>query len=275
MTKCDLKLSKEGEQMAKQGMLVDVSKCTGCRACQVACKQWNNVPAVKTSFTGSYENPPTMNGSFTKVKFDEIMENGEVRFLARKVQCMHCTEASCIAVCAAGAISRTDNGHVVIDQDKCIGCKNCILACPFGAVGFNAETGTSQKCWECQDRLENGMIPACAKTCPPNAITFGTREELLLAAKARVEQLKKTGKDAYIYGEKELGGLGNLYVLDAQPETYGLPVNPKAATANLLNNWLGVLVGVGAMAVAPFWMVFRNKENMIAKNSGAGVDQDA
>lgn len=262
--------------MAKQGLLVDVSKCTGCRGCQVACKQWNDLPATKTSFSGSYENPVTITGhNWTKVKFVETEEKGQVRFLFRKIQCMHCTEASCMAVCAAGAISRMDNGQVVIDKEKCIGCKNCIVACPFGAIGFDEELGISRKCWGCQDRVENGMIPACAKTCPPGAITFGTRDELLAKAQARVDQLKAEGKDAYIYGKDELGGLGNLYVLDAKPEVYGLPVNPKPATASLLGNWLGVLVGIGAMAIAPFWMIFRDKGEDVAKTPGMGVDQDA
>lgn len=261
--------------MAKQGILVDVSKCTGCRGCQVACKQWNNLPATKTKFSGSYENPVTMNGAYTKVKFIETVENGQVRFLFRKIQCMHCTEASCMAVCAAGAISRADNGQAVIDRDTCIGCKNCVVACPFGAIGFDEETGTSGKCWGCQDRVENGLTPACAKTCPTGAITFGPREELLARAKERVAQLQAAGKEAYIYGETELGGLGNIYVLDARPEVYGLPANPQPATSSLLGNWLGVLVGVGAMAIAPFWMIFRNKEEEVSTKPGLGVDHDA
>ncbi len=261
--------------MANQGMLVDVSKCTGCRGCQVACKQWNNLPAVQTKFSGSYENPVTMSGSFTKVKFVETVENGQVRFLFRKIQCMHCTDASCAAVCAAGAIERQANGQVVIDQEKCVGCKNCVVACPFGSIGFDEETGTSKKCWGCQDRVENGLTPACVKTCPPGALFFGTREEILAKGKARVEELKAAGKDAYLYGENELGGLGNIYVLDAKPEVYGLPTNPKMATDSVLGNWLGALVGVGAMVIAPFWMVFRDKGEDVAKTPGVGVDQDA
>lgn len=262
--------------MAQVGLLVDVSKCTGCRGCQVACKQWNNLPAGKTKFSGSYENPVTITGiNWTKVKFIESETDGKVKFLFRKMQCMHCTEASCVAVCAAGAISRLDNGQVVINEDKCIGCKNCVVACPFGSIGFDEERGVSRKCWGCQDRVENGMTPACAKTCPAGAITFGKREELLTKARERAVQLKALGKTSYIYGEKELGGLGNLYILDEKPEVYGLPVNPKAATANLLNNWLGVLVGVGAMAIAPFWMIFRAKDEGVAKTPEVGVKQDA
>ena len=262
--------------MARQGILVDVTKCTGCRGCQVACKQWNDLPATKTRFSGSYENPVTLDGAnWTKVKFIETEKSGQVQFLFRKIQCMHCEQASCIAVCAAGAVSKMENGAVAIDNDKCIGCKNCIVACPFEAIGFDVETGTSKKCWGCQDRVENGLTPACVKTCPPGAITFGDREDLLALADVRVSELQREGKDAYIYGVNELGGLGNLYLLDARPEVYGLPVNPKPATASVFGNWLGVLAGVGAMAIAPFWMIFKDKDTEAAVKPGTGVEKDA
>lgn len=263
--------------MGNIAISVDVTKCTGCRGCQVACKQWNDLSAVKTGFTGSYENPPQVGGTtWTKVKFVEQKEgNGKVRFLFRKIQCMHCTQASCIEVCPSGAISKMENGTTLIDQNRCIGCKNCVVACPFGAVGFDPATGTSRKCWFCQNRLENNLQPACVKTCPPGALQFGDREELLAKAKARVQELKAAGKDAYLYGEKELGGLNALYVLDAPPKVYGLPENPKLATAGVFNNWLGVLVGAAALSLAPFKIFFSGRGSDEVKTPGTGVDQNA
>jgi len=260
----------------RKGTLIDVSKCTGCRACQVACKQWNDLPAEKTSFSGSYENPPRISGNtWTKVRYAEEVQDGKVRFLFRKIQCMHCTEASCMAVCAAGAPTRMDNGSIVFDQNKCIGCKNCVVACPFGAAGYSPDTGTSRKCWACQNRQENNMEPACVKACPPGALQFGNREEMLAKAKARVQELKAAGKEAYVYGEKEVGGTNTIYVLDAPPKVYGLPENPKVATAGVFGNWIGVLVGAGILAFAPFKMFFADKEIDASKTPGTGVDQNA
>lgn len=263
--------------MGKVAVSVDVTKCTGCRGCQVACKQWNDLAAEKTAFSGSYENPPRIGGTtWTKVKFiEEKQADGKARFLFRKLQCMHCTQASCIEVCPAGAISKLDNGTTIIDQNRCIGCKNCTVACPFGAVGFDPATGTSRKCWFCQNRLENNLKPACVKACPPGALQFGDREELLANAKTRVQELKAAGKDAYLYGENELGGLNALYVLDAPPKVYGLPEKPKLATAGVFGNWAGVLVGAGILALAPFKLLFGAKDEDIAKTPGTGVDQNA
>ncbi len=264
--------------MAEQmGLLIDVSKCTGCRGCQVACKQWNNLPATATAFSGSYENPPRIEGNtWTRVKFTEDRQsNGSVRFLFRKTQCMHCTEASCVAVCATGAATRMENGTVVIDQDKCVGCKNCVVACPFGAVGFDPQTGTSRKCRACYERVANNMPPACVKTCPPGALQSGKREDILAAAGERVSQLKAAGKEAYIYGQKELGGTGVIYVLDAPPKVYGLPENPRPATASVTGNWLGVLVGAGILAFAPFKLLFSDKGSDVENSPGTGVDENA
>ncbi|PKM47283.1 MAG: hypothetical protein CVV03_03955 [Firmicutes bacterium HGW-Firmicutes-8] len=258
--------------MAELAKFIDVTKCTGCRGCQVACKQWNGLEAIKTTFSGSYENPPTMGGeTWTKVRFFEAEDNGKVRFLFRKTQCMHCTEASCAAVCAAGAIKKDDKGMVVLDQNKCVGCKNCVLACPFGAVGFSEKTGTSGKCRMCVDRIDNGMEPACVKTCPTGAVQMGDREQILKQAKERIDFLKSSGVNAQIYGENELGGLHVIYVLDDKPEVYGLPVNPQVATANLFGSWVSALVGAGVMLIAPFWLMFKDPGKDVSETHDTGV----
>ena len=262
--------------MADLAMYIDVTKCIGCRGCQVACKQWNGLSAVATSFSGSYENPPRVGGeTWTKVRFFEREENGKVRFLFRKAQCMHCTEASCVAVCAAGAVAKNDRGVVIIDQDRCIGCKNCVVACPFHSVGFSTETGTSRKCRLCYDRIENGMEPACVKACLSGAVTIGDRDQILAQAKDRVALLKDKGVRAQIYGENELGGLHAIYLLDDKPEAFGLPVNPQAATASLFGNWIHALVGVGILIFAPFWLVFGDRSTGDIKSPGTGVDNNA
>ncbi len=262
--------------MAQMAKFIDVTKCTGCRGCQVACKQWNELEAVATKFSGSYENPPTLGGeTWTKVRFFEKEENGKVRFLFRKAQCMHCTEASCAAVCAAGAITKDEKGMVVLDQNKCVGCKNCVLACPFGAVGFSERKGTSGKCRMCVDRIENGLEPACAKTCPPGAVQFGERDQMLKLAKERVNALKGDGVNSSLYGEKELGGLHVIYVLDDKPEEYGLPVDPKVATASLFGSWVSALVGAGVMLIAPFWLIFKDSGKDVGETPDTGVSKNA
>lgn len=262
--------------MADLAIYIDVTKCTGCRGCQVACKQWNGLPAVSTSFSGSYENPPRIGGdTWTKVRFFEQEKDGKVKFLFRKAQCMHCTKASCVAVCAAGAISQNDRGVVTIDQDRCVGCKNCVVACPFHSVGFSEATGTSRKCRLCYGRIENGMDPACVKACPAGAVTIGDRTKVLAQAKQKAQLLKNKGGQAWIYGENELGGLHVIYLLDDKPEAYGFPVNPQVATASLFGNWANALVGAGILLFAPFWLVFKDRSKEVVESPGMGVDKNA
>lgn len=262
--------------MADLAMYIDTTKCTGCRGCQVACKQWNGLPTVTTGFSGSYENPPRIGGdTWTKIRFFEKEENGRPGFLFRKAQCMHCTDASCLAVCAAGAVLRNSRGVVSIDQDRCTGCKNCVVACPFHAVGFSKETGTSRKCGMCYDRVENGMEPACMKACPADAVKVGDREQVLTEAKEKAGVLKSKGINAQVYGEKELSGLHVIYLLDDKAETYGLPNEPQMATANIISNWLTALAGAAVLAIAPFWLIFGSRDNGITKSPGTGVDKNA
>lgn len=262
--------------MAELAKFIDVTKCTGCRGCQVACKQWNGLAAVQTEFSGSYENPPKMGGdTWTKVRFFETEVNGKVHFLFRKAQCMHCTDASCVAVCAAGAVSKNASGMVIIDQDRCIGCKNCVVACPFHAVGFSPETGTSRKCVMCYDRIENGLAPACVTACPVGAVTIGERNRMLAQAKEKLNRLQAKGISAQIYGENELGGLHVIYLLDHKPETYGLPLNPQMATANLFSNWMRALIGTGILLFAPFWLIFGHRGKSATQSSGGEVEKNA
>lgn len=215
--------------MAKTICLIDVTKCMGCRGCQAACKQWNQLPAENTTFTGSYENPPQLSSTtWMRIKFREHEnESGGVDWLMSKQGCMHCTDAACKLVCPAGAIYRTEFNTVQVDEVKCIGCNYCVGVCPFFVIGFDRLANKARKCTFCLDRLEAGLKPACATACPTGSISFGESNELIARASRRVEQLKASGKsEARLYGLDEVGGTAMLYVLADKPEKYGFPADP-------------------------------------------------
>ncbi len=216
-------------------MLVDTSECIGCKACEVACKQWNQNEARINQEPGTYQSHPELDAqTWTIIKFIEREdENGMPQWLMQKHNCMHCTEAGCVTACPTDALKYGDYGVVTLDQEACIGCAYCEPACPFDAIhvdktAFRQTAQKAGKCTLCFDRISNAMQPACVATCPTDCIKYGNREELLKWAYERVEQLKAMGyKNANVYGDKELGGLHELYVLLESPEVYGLPVNPK------------------------------------------------
>ncbi len=240
-------------------MLVDTSKCTACRACQVACKQWNQLPAEQTEFTNSLENPANFSPvTWTKIVFgEEKNDNGRVFWPFSKQGCMHCTDAACIKVCPANAISRTDLGTVYIDESRCIGCNYCAANCTYNVIGFDRVANVARKCTFCYDRITNGEIPACVKTCPTGALQYGDRNEMVALAKKSLQQLRAKGNDkANIYGLEELDGLGVLYVLESNPATYGLPENPKIRLSTHIWDIIFKPVRVLVVAAAFFalWM---------------------
>lgn len=230
--------------MAEKAMLIDTSKCMACRACQVACKQWWELPGESTTQTGTYENPPDLSAeTWTKIKFTEIGDNGTVKWLFRKLQCLHCTEAVCVKVCPTYARAYQDLGYVTIDENRCIGCARCMAYCPFQvprlgshdvsariAVEIGPARSVAYKCVLCKDRIENGLSTNCTKTCPTGAIQFGPRVDLVEQGLARVDTLKATYPDASLYGENELGGLHVMYVLTEESSVYGLPTDPEVGT---------------------------------------------
>ena len=237
--------------------LIDITKCMACRGCQVACKQWNELPAVSTEQRGTYENPPELSEhTWIKVEFRE--RPGE--WLFRAHTCMHCTDASCEEVCPTGAISHQGE-VVIIDQEWCVGCGYCVQACPFGVPHKDEITGTARKCTFCVDRITNGLEPACAKTCPPGAIQFGERADLIATAHNRVQTLRANGHpNATLYGENELGGLHTIYVLTDRPSALGLPEEPQLVTSNVIGQWLSGIIAAGVVAAVPFWLLFRRKK---------------
>lgn len=222
--------------MARLAMLIDESQCTACRGCQVACKQWNDREGWLYSRTrnwGSYENPPDLSPqTWTRIKFTEYEGSDGFRWLFLKEGCMHCGNPACVAVCPTGALKQQANGLVTLEPELCNGCGYCTQFCPFHIPRLEANVltgqGKSSKCVFCQDRVTNGLLPACVKTCPAKALDFGDREEMVAKGLARVDELKARGfTQANLYGLNELGGLGRLYVLVAPPEAYGLPANPQ------------------------------------------------
>jgi formate dehydrogenase iron-sulfur subunit len=247
------------------GFFTDTTVCIGCKACEVACKEWNQLPATdggRTTMSGdSYDNTRRLDGiHWRHVKFVEQFsaDRAQGRWLLMSDVCKHCVQAGCLEMCPTGAIIRTEFDTVVIQSDVCNGCRDCIGACPFGVIDINPVSGTAQKCTLCYDRLRAGMQPACSKACPTDSIKFGTITDLKQRAASRVRLLHERGeKGAYLYGadDKMLGGLNAFFLLVDRPEVYGLPPDPQMPTRNLAAGtvWtaLGALI-VGLMGVFSF-----------------------
>ena len=258
------------------GFYTDTTVCIGCKACEVACKQWNQLPSTNGGLTmlsgNSYDNTRRLDGiHWRHVKFIEQFspDRRDARWLLMSDVCKHCVQAGCLEVCPTGAIIRTEFDTVVIQSNVCNGCRDCIAACPFGVIEMNPSSRTAQKCTLCYDRLQAGLEPACSQACPTQSIQFGTIKELRDRAEKRVGQLHQAGeKRAYLYGADEtiLGGLNSFYLLVDTPEVYGLPSEPKMPTRNLkAGSWLSVLgaVLVGLMGV----INFRNRGAEAGKRS--------
>ena len=263
------------------GFYTDTTVCIGCKACEVACKEWNQLPSTdggRHEMSGdSYDNTRRLDGiHWRHVKFVEQFsqdrENG--RWLMMSDVCKHCVRAPCLEVCPTGAIIRTEFDTVVIQSDACNGCRMCISACPFGVIDLNPVSDTAQKCTLCYDRLQAGLEPACSKACPTDSIRFGTIRELKTMAEARVRQLHELGESrARLYGADEtfLGGLNSFYLLVDEPEVYGLPRSPKMPTRNLLPASLFSVAG--AVVLALLGAVGLRKQRM-DERSGARGDGD-
>lgn len=246
------------EKNKEVAILFDSSHCTGCKGCQVACKQWNMLPSKMglndNEFTGSLQGPGDLGGDTRLVMtFDEKPSGNKlqpIHWAIGRRSCFHCTDAGCVAICSSGALKKNDNGVVSFDTEKCNGCTYCQSACPFDVPRFRDTDGKIDKCTLCLDRLEEGQVPACVKTCQPEALKFGPREEMLEIGRKRVEFLKAKGFDkAELYGEKEMGGLHVLHVLKFGHEAYGLPTDPKPNSMVGVMQAMKPVTAVGTAAV--------------------------
>lgn len=241
------------------GFFTDTTLCIGCKACEVACKSWNQLPATNggvTELSGlSYDNTVRLDGvNWRHVKFVEQFseDRKQARWLMMSDVCKHCVQAGCLEVCPTGAILRTEFDTVVIQSDVCNGCRLCIAACPFGVIDINPASNTAQKCTLCYDRLQAGLEPACAQACPTDSIQFGPIDQLKQQAQARLTQLRGLGEArARLYGadEEMLGGLNSFYLLVDEPEVYGLPKNPQLPSRNLLKSSIFSMAGALIMGL--------------------------
>jgi formate dehydrogenase iron-sulfur subunit len=281
MTRTEVAIQREDAQ--RMGFLTDTTVCIGCKACEVACKQWNDLPADPSSFRkgGSYDHTAELSATtWRHVRFVELLEpaplprlpavggaldvdldlvaaveRGDWLFMSDV--CKHCTNAGCLDACPTGALIRTEFETVILQPDVCNGCGYCVPACPFGVVDRDYDDGRAAKCTLCYDRLQDGLEPACAKSCPTDSIQFGPYDELVETARRRVAELHRRGIDgAYLYGAGDppgaqlAGGLGAFFVLTEAPERYGLPAHAESPIQENVVPATAAAVGAGLAAAA-------------------------
>jgi formate dehydrogenase iron-sulfur subunit len=253
------------------GFFTDTTVCIGCKACQVACHQWNALPAwsdappakdgrhsLPVLSGNSYDNTRSLSEvNWRHVKFIEQFspDRSQAAWLMMSDVCKHCVHAPCLEVCPTGAIMRTEFDTVYIQEPACNGCRDCVSACPFGVIHMSERSHVAQKCTFCYDRLQQGLPPACAQACPTQSIKFGPLGQLKKEAQARVAQLHRLGQTrAHLYGadDRVLGGLNAFYLLVDKPEVYGLPSDPKVPSRSVLRStfwsvFTGLLVALGVL----------------------------
>jgi formate dehydrogenase iron-sulfur subunit len=264
--------------MSISAFLTDSTLCIGCKACEVACKEWNGVEEDGLDWSGfSYDNTGAVGAStWRHVKFVENEPQPGFGGNAAEVNswtfssdvCKHCVNAGCLEACPTGSIVRTEFGAVYVQPDICNGCSYCVVSCPFGVIQRNEKDGRAFKCTFCSDRQRVGLPPACAKACPTESIKFGEIEHLRTAAQERVEELHRRGmQDARIYDPQEtsVGGIHAFFIMRGDPRTYNLPPRPEIPTIYAKDAWRSAALG-SAMLLAGSLVAFLAAPNKSSKN---------
>jgi len=269
--------SPHERQTAEVAKLIDVSKCIGCKACQVACMEWNDVRDEIGTNVGVYDNPPDLSGaSWTVMRYAEVEpEPGKLEWLIRKDGCMHCADPGCLKACPApGAIVQFSNGIVDFHQENCIGCGYCITGCPFNIPRISKKDSKVYKCTLCSDRVAVGLEPACIKACPTGALVFGTKDDMIHHAEGRITDLKSRGyANAGLYDPQGVGGTHVMYVLQHadRPGLYnGLPLDPSISA--LVGLWKGVAkplmsLGLGLAVLFSFFHYVKTGPNEVEEET--------
>ena len=248
-----------GTERAEAGgvsKLIDVTTCIGCKACEVACVEWNGYPFQETEFQNTYQTMPDLRWNYYNlIRFNEHeFADGSFGLLMRKDQCMHCADPGCLRACPAdGAIVQYANGIVDFQQENCIGCEYCVTGCPFNIPKFNSQTKKVYKCTLCSDRVAAGLEPACIKACPTGCLHFGTKDDMKALAENRAAQLRAdtSYKNAGVYDPPGVSGTQVIYVLHdiRNPEAYGgLPSHPRIPV--LVTFWKGAMKWIGGAAMS-------------------------
>jgi formate dehydrogenase iron-sulfur subunit len=255
--------------------LIDTSKCIGCKACQVACMEWNDVRDEVGTNVGAYDNPRDLTEStWTVMRFNEVEQDGKLEWLIRKDGCMHCADPGCLKACPSpGAIVQYSNGIVDFHEENCIGCGYCIAGCPFNIPRLSKKDSKVYKCTLCSDRVSVGLEPACVKVCPTGCITFGAKEDMIEHAQERITDLKERGfQNAGLYDPPGVGGTHVMYVLHHadKPELYNdLPKDPQVSP--MVSLWKGAtkplaLVALGVTALAGFFHYVKAGPNEVEED---------